>query len=152
MRTVARYTALALFLVAACTSGAGVPKGFFEMPPQERQALFPSYDFETQFKTYLYGMNTEPPATELASALASEGRQVVPQLKQKLETTDDDGTISDILLVFRNMQDMGNYDVAGDRALMTELQTKVDGIKSPVLRQICQTRITQITTSARETH
>jgi hypothetical protein len=52
----------------------GIPKGFFLMPPEQQEAEFEKYDFDTQYKIYICGQQkVEPPMLELASALARDG-------------------------------------------------------------------------------
>jgi hypothetical protein len=67
----------------------------------------------------------------LVAPLAREGGRIVPLLKAKLESTNDDSTVEAIIYVFKEMNDLGTYDVAADKSLMEELRLKVSGIKDP---------------------
>jgi len=65
-------------------------------------------------------------------------------LKSKLESTDNDETVFDIVLVFRAMSDMGTYDVAGDKALMSVLREKVRAIRDPSWRRTTEEHLQAI--------
>jgi len=138
-------TVLILTLIPYTSRCEEIPKGFFEMPIKGQEAVFPTYDFETQYNIYLYSQRREPPELSLARVFATEGRQVFPQLRDKFDAASDDVTVRDILLVFVNMNDIGSYDVAGDQRLMSNLQVKVDGMQNSTWRQVCQTWIIRIT-------
>jgi len=131
-----------LLLLACCTSGqAGLPKGvsneFFYLPEQKRNAEFERYDFDTQYRIYIYGsQEIEPPVIGLAWPFAREGARIVQPLTSKLKSADDDATIHSIVFVFRVMNDLGTYDVAGDKSLMEELREKVGTMKDPFWNHI----------------
>jgi len=112
-------------LFFSCTCD-GVPRGFFDMPSDRRVAEFEKYDFDTQYKIFICGQQKiEPPQLELAWRFACEGGRIVQPLEAKLENADDELTIRDIVLVFRAMNDLGTYDVAGDKSLTNKLRDKV---------------------------
>jgi len=119
-----------MLLLFSCTCG-GVPNEFFLLPPKQRDAEFQKYDLETQYKIYICGQQREPPMLGLVAPLAREGGRIVPLLKAKLESTNDDSTVEAIIYVFKEMNDLGTYDVAADKSLMEELRLKVSGIKDP---------------------
>jgi hypothetical protein len=105
---------------------------FFWMPDKQRDAEFLKQDFDTQFKLYIYGsQEIEPPEIGLAYTMATQGGKIVQPLRAKLEATDDDSTILDILEVFKAMSVLESYDVAGNKPLMQELLEKSGDIKDP---------------------
>jgi hypothetical protein len=109
------------------------------MPKEQRDAEFEKYDFDNQFRIYIYGsQHIEPPMIALAWPLAREGGRIVEPLEEKLETADDDLTVRDIAFVFRVMNDLGTYDVAGDKPLMEKLRIKVSAIKNPSWRLVTE--------------
>src|SRR5260370_186144 len=118
-RTIACAVSMTL-LVISCTCD-GVPNEFFLMAPKQRDAEFEKYDLETQYKIYIWGQKGEPPMLGLVAPFASEGGRIVPLLKAKLESTNDDSTVEAIIYVFKEMNDLGTYDVAADKSLMEEL-------------------------------
>src|ERR1700674_4369484 len=113
-----------MLLLFSCTCG-GVSNEFFLLPAEQRDAEFQKYDIETQYKIYICGKQREPPMLELSSPFAQEGGRIVPLLKMRLESTDNDLRIRDIVRLFREMNDLGTYDVAADKSLMEELRSNV---------------------------
>ena len=135
-------------LVCSC-SCKGVPRDFFLKPPDQRYAQFGEYDFETQYRIYICGQqHAEPPDLGLVAPFAREGSRIVQPLKLKLEGTDDDETVRDIVYVFKEMNRLGTYDVAGDKALMGELREKTTAIRDPTWRQIAEERFQAIRTKS----
>jgi hypothetical protein len=142
-RTIVCAAVCVTLLFFSCTCD-GVPKGFFLMPPKQQLTEFEKYDFDTQYKIYICGQQREPPMLELVSPFAREGGRIVPLVKAKLESTDNDSTVDEIVYVFREMNDMGTYDVAGDKSLMEELREKVTGMKDPALQKITEKNLLEI--------
>jgi hypothetical protein len=132
-----------LLLVFSCTCG-GVPNEFFLLPNEQRDAEFQKYDLETQYKIYICGQKREPPMLELSSPFAQEGGRIVPLLKMKLESTDNDLRIRDIVRLFREMNDLGTYNVAGDKSLMEELRSKVGEMKDPNWQKVTENMLLEI--------
>jgi hypothetical protein len=130
-------------LFFSCTCG-GVPNEFFLMPPKQRDAEFQKYDLETQYKIYICGQKREPPMLGLASPLARQGGRIVPFLKAKLESADDDSTVENIVYVFAELNVRGTYDVAADKSLMEELRSKVGGMKDPDWQNMAQRNLLEI--------
>ncbi len=130
-------------LFFSCSCG-GAPNEFFLMPAEQRDAEFQKYDIETQYKIYICGQQREPPMLELASPFAQEGGRIVPLLKMKLESTDNDLRIRDIVRLFREMNDLGTYNVAGDKSLMEELRSKVSGMKDPDWQKVTEKMLLEI--------
>jgi hypothetical protein len=139
-----------MLLLFSCTCG-GVPNSFFLLPNEQRDAEFQKYDLETQYKIYICGQKREPPMFGLASPLAREGGRIVPLLKMKLEGTDNDLRIRDIVRLFREMNDLGTYNVAGDKSLMEELQSKVGEMKDPDWRKVTEKMLIEIREKPPET-
>jgi hypothetical protein len=141
---------IVLLILSCCTSShAGLPKGvsneFFWMPQEQRDAEFEKYDFDNQYRIYIYGsQHIEPPVIALAWPLAREGGRIVQPLEAKLQTADDDLTIRDIIFVFRVMNELGTYDVAGDKSLMEKLRLKVSAMQNPAWRIVTQDSVLAI--------
>ena len=141
-RTIVSAVGMTL-LVFSCTCG-GVPNEFFLMPAEQRNAEFQKYDIETQYKIYICGQQREPPMLELVSPFAREGGHIVPLLKAKLENTSNDSTIEDIVYLFKEMNNLGTYNVAADKPLMEELRSKVTGKKDPAWQKITENMLLKI--------
>ena len=132
-----------MLLFFSCTCG-GVPNEFFLMPTEQRDAEFQKYDIDTQYKIYICGQQREPPMLELSSPFAREGGRIVPLLKMKLQSTDNDLRIRDIVRLFREMNSLGTFDVAADKSLMEELRSKVTGMKDPAWQKITENMLLEI--------
>lgn len=140
-----------LFLLLSCCapSQAALPKGvtneFFWMPPKQRDAAFEKYDFEDQYKIYMYGcQQIEPPTIGLAWPLAREGASIVQPLEAKLRNANDDLTITYIVFVYRVMNDLGTYNVASNKSLMEELREKVSAMQDPTWRVMTENTLLEI--------
>ena len=132
-----------MLLLFSCTCG-GVPNEFFLLPNEQRDAEFQKYDLETQYKIYICGQKREPPMFGLASPLAREGGRIVPLLKAKLESADDDSTVQTIVYVFAEMNVRGTYDLAADKSLMEELRLKVSRVKDPAWQNMIEKNLPEI--------
>ena len=124
----------------------GFSSKFFWQPDKQRDAEFLKQDFETQYRLYLYGsQEIEPPEIGLAYTMATQGGKIVQPLRAKLEATDDDSTILDILEVFKAMSVLETYDVAGNEPLRQELLEKSGDIKDPSWAIVAQDDMHEIT-------
>jgi hypothetical protein len=133
-----------ILLLVSCTC-EGVPKGFFRKPPDQQDAEFLKYDFDTQYKIYICGnQSVEPPMMHLASAFASEGTSVVNPLRKKLENATRDKDVRDIVRVFRVMSDLATYNVAADKPLMQELRLKVSDMRDDFWRELAEENLAAI--------
>jgi hypothetical protein len=132
-----------MLLLFSCTCG-GVSNEFFLLPAEQRDAEFQKYDIETQYKIYICGQKREPPMLGLASPLAREGGRIVPLLKAKLESADDDSTVQAIVYVFAEMNVRGTYDLAADKSLIEELRLKVSRIKDPAWQNMIEENLPEI--------
>lgn len=139
-----------MLLLFSCTCG-GVPNEFFLLPNEQRDAEFQKYDLETQYKIYICGQKREPPMFGLASPLAREGGRIVPLLKAKLESADDDSTVQAIVYVFAEMNVRGTYDLAADKSLMEELRLKVSRVKDPAWQNMIEKNLPEIREKPPET-
>jgi len=81
---------------------------------------------------------------ELAGTFASEGQSVVPYLKSKLAAAQDDLTIRDLVMVFKQMNILKTYDVAHDQELMILLKSKSLTMKDEKWKSIVENMISGI--------
>jgi hypothetical protein len=139
-----------MMLLFSCTCG-GVPNSFFLLPNEQQEAEFQKYDLETQYKIFICGQKREPPMFGLASPLAREGDRIVPLLKAKLESADDDSTVQAIVYVFAEMNVRGTYDLAADKSLMEELRLKVSRVKDPAWQNMIEKNLPEIREKSPET-
>lgn len=121
-------------LVSECRS---ILKSFFRLPIKERMTHFSLYEAHDQLRIFICGNQTlHPPAIYLSGAFAQQGEVAVPVLKEGLAEAQDDLTIRDILLVFREMQRRRTYDVAGDPDLVQLISSKAASVKDPDWRRV----------------
>jgi len=119
-----------LVALGACSSAdpavgscAPVFENYLSLPnPQES---FPTYPVETQYRMLICGSQAMHPPILLADKFAMEGEAVVSFLAVKLEQTDYEATIRDIVDVFAAMTTYATYDVKSDQELMQLIRTKV---------------------------
>ena len=78
--TTIRGTAIALTILLLCgafSRAEQLPKGisneFYWLPQAQRDAIFEKYDFDSQYRIYIYGCQViEPPVLDLARPLAKQ--------------------------------------------------------------------------------
>jgi len=142
------FLALMVALIStSCTSSDGVMsdktpvklRQVFVAPIDQQLETFPSYDFETQYRLYIYGnQKVEPPALYLIRPFAAEGATIVEPLQRRFVMASDEATIRDIVLVFADMKHLGSYDVTGDKALMDMMWQRVGRMKDEFWREFCE--------------
>ncbi|MDB5048646.1 MAG: hypothetical protein JWO30_1717 [Fibrobacteres bacterium] len=75
---------------------------------------------------------------------ALEGEHVVGYLTARLEETESEPTIRDIISVFRWMTIKKTYDVAGNTNLMKIMESKKNQIKEPMWRSFVEKELSEI--------
>ena len=137
-RTIGMGALCTMLMFVSCRCD-GVPRDFFLMSPEQQDAEFLKNDFDTQYKIYICGQQSvEPPMLHLASPFAREGRAIVKPLREKLRSTKKDKDVRDIVRVFREMSDLGSYDVVDDKPLMSELLLKVTDMGDPFWQELAE--------------
>jgi hypothetical protein len=118
---------------------------FYGKPPNERIAQFVAADLEKQYAIYICGNQyLEPPATYLAEPFAREGGRIVGFLKDKLVRASDDGTIRDVVLVFKEMSRQRTYNVGGDSELMKVVDDRVAAMKDVDWKRLVERQVKEI--------
>lgn len=118
---------------------------YFQLSAKERTQKFPTQDIEKQYQIYMCGSQAiEPPVMGLAGVFASEGGKVVPYLESKLRAANDDLTVRDLLLVFRQMEVMHTYDVHSNSELISLMRDKVSKMKDPQWKKIAESSLHDI--------
>lgn len=89
--------------------------------------------------------HVELPAMYLGWGLAAKGPGIVPLVRTKLQEAKDDGSVTEIVLLFRIMNNaVRSYDVAGVSALMGQLREKVAAIENPTLKNTATVYLNKI--------
>lgn len=117
-----------------------VHRGFFQLPSTERRKHFRDFDLETRYELLIIGsQHVEPPAMDLFDELAESGSEAVPLLRRKLESTKSEPTVRDIVMVFRDMQRFGTYDVRSNASLMALIEkraSEMQGVWKPMTQDM----------------
>lgn len=94
---------------------------------RERQVSeeFNSYPLETRYRFYICGRQAAHAPWSLSWEFAEGGEEAARFLQRKLEATEYDLTIHDIVAVFWMMRQRGTFDASSDPALMDLLERKV---------------------------
>ena len=118
---------------------------FYGKPPNARISLFVAADLEKQYAVYICGNQyLEPPATYFAEPFALEGGRIVGFLKDKLSRASDDGTIRDVVLVFKEMSRQQTYNVGDDSKLMKVVDDRVAAMKDKDRKRLVEQRVKEI--------
>jgi len=133
--SIVRMIILVLF---GCTSIACAmqPNKFVEefytknLSSSDQISQFKNYSIEEQYELYKFGNQVvHPPAIYLARALAQQGSVIIPFIKGKLATEEDEVSIRDIILIFSELAQLKLYDVSNDKELMNLLTQKVNNMQ-----------------------
>jgi len=118
---------------------------FYGKPPSDRIARFVAADLEKQYAIYICGNQyLEPPATYLAEPFARKGGGTVEFLKDKLSRASDDGTVRDVVLVFKEMSRQRTSNVAGDSELMKVIDDRVAAMKDADWKRLVEQQVKEI--------
>ena len=101
-----------------------------ETTTNEQENNFNKYNTEEQYDIYIFGNQVvHPPATYLAYQFAKRGAVIVPFLKKKLTTTQNELTIRDIVKVFSWQSQLKLYDISKDQELMKLLDQRANDMR-----------------------
>jgi hypothetical protein len=118
---------------------------FYGKPLNVRVSQFVAADLEKQYAIYICGNQyLEPPATYLAEPFARAGAGIVGFLKDKLSRASDDGTIRDLVLVFKEMSRQRTYNVGGDSELMKVVDDRVAAMKDEDWKRLVGQQLKEI--------
>lgn len=100
-------------------------RDFFKMTTSEQIEKFKNYSLEEQYELFLFGNQVvHPPAIYLSRPFAEQGSSIIPFLKAKIEATDKEVTIRDIVTVFSELARLKLYNFSKDPELMGLLKRK----------------------------
>jgi len=100
---------------------------FFRMSTNEQIKHFNDYNLDEQYELFIFGNQVvHPPAIYLADLLAEQGPGIIPFLTAKLQATQDEITIRDIMTVFEYMAQRKVYDFTQDTELITLMEQRVN--------------------------
>jgi hypothetical protein len=115
---------------------SAVARTFFAEPDAtKRREKFERLELDSQFDVYLCGnQKIHPPTIYLAESLAMQGEKAVPLLRRKLEASQDDAMVRDIVSVFVWMRRLKTFDIASDSSLYQLVASRVSKMKDEFWR------------------
>ncbi len=120
-------------------------KEFFAGPASTRIERLRQYSLEDQYRIFRYGNDKlEPPSLGLARPIAERGGAAVPFLLERLNSTPDDMTVRDVLLIFETMSSTKSYEVKSNLPLMNTLRLRVSAIKDSGWKDVCSNMLGRI--------
>jgi hypothetical protein len=145
----ARLLLCVVILLSGCPRVEGVDvsaaREFYRQPTSVQQKTFRQHSLEDQLGLFFFGNQVRhPPAIYLADCFALNGAPAVELLRSKLEVANDDLTVRDIVTLLATIDEMGQYDVAGDDRLMLALKTRAAQMKDKGWRDLAQEYIAKI--------
>jgi len=116
---------------------------FKKTPDQKTQ--FKNYSLDEQYQLLIYGNQVKyPPDLRLVEWFAEEGPRIIPFLSAKLNATQNEKTICNIMHVFSDIALSERYDFSNDQELLALLDQKAQNMG--LRKHIALTMITQIRT------
>lgn len=107
-------------------------------PAATRNDRMRAYSLEDQYRIFRYGNDhMEPPLMGLAEPIAERGRSAIPFLLGKLESSHDDATVVDVLLIFKTMTWTRSYDLKSDEKVMSALRARISRMKDEFWKNHC---------------
>lgn len=124
---------------------------FYRQSTSEQQKVFRQHTLQDQLDLFFFGNQVRhPPAIYLAQCFALNGAPAVELLRSKLNTDSDDLTVRDIAMLLATIDEMGQYDVAGDAQLMTVLRSRVAKMRDEGWRDTAERKRASIGHERRE--
>ena len=118
---------------------------FYRQPTSVQQRTLRQHSLEDQLGLFFFGNQVRhPPAIYLADCFALNGAPAVELLRSKIEEADSDLMVRDIVTLLATIDEMGQYDVAGDAQLMTALKTRAAQMKDSGWRDLAEEYIAKI--------
>ena len=77
----------------------------FELPSDQQRVEFRKLPLDKQLDMFRYAIFREPPSIQYVNFLASDGREVLPQLLQRLREEKNDYAKAMLIRVFREMHE-----------------------------------------------
>lgn len=127
---------LAFTLLLLITCSDQLERDFFSKYARaNRIAGLRQYSLEDQYKIFRYGNDKmQPRDWTLADPIAERGASVIPFLTAKLNSSADDFTVYDILIILWEMDRLKTFQPTRGTTLMHFLEDRVPKIKNPELQ------------------
>src|ERR671914_691198 len=92
---------LGMLLSIQCARKRSEMDTLLDLPMREQEETFKRFPLATQVDVYVQAMYVEPPQTRYASYLASNGKQVVPFLLDRLRKEKSDTAKAHLFFAFQ---------------------------------------------------
>ena len=113
-------------------------KFFNKYDSDEQEKQFQNYNIDEQYVLLIYGNQAvHPPVMWLITEFAKQGEIIVPFIRVKLENTNNELTIRDIIYTFEELARLKLYDFSKDPRLMELIEKRANGMKSPWKDIVC---------------
>ena len=128
------YAIFSILLIGCVSNGPDMKyekmiSTFFKMTSTEQIEQFSGYRLDEQYEIFIFGNQVvHPPAVYLAEPFAEGGVDIIPFLKSKLESTQKDVTIRDIVTIFSEMRRLKIHDFSKDQGLIELIENKVNAM------------------------
>lgn len=117
-----------------CGSNDSEIKRLLDLPMKEQEHTFKNFSLAKQVDVYLEAMYVEPPQTRYASYLASNGKEVLPVLINKLQETKSDTAKAYIIYAFKVIHE-DYYSLSNEIKVLESLKESVTGFKEDYRKQ-----------------
>lgn len=88
------------------------------------------YPLEQQYKIFLYGnQKMHPPHKGLARPIARRGKPALDYVLEQIRDSENDLDFRDSIIIFKDMQQQGYYDVCKDALAMDEIKSNETKIR-----------------------
>lgn len=117
-------TAAALLIVcagASCDRWTAVRHPFLDIPPSQRVSALETYPPRERVDTYVAVLGA-PPDLVLEDALARGGADIVPAIRERLETETDEHVQLRLIEVLATMEEEAYYDVRSDNETLSVVE------------------------------
>jgi hypothetical protein len=104
------------------------------LPMKEQEESFKKFPLAKQVDVYVEAMYVEPPQTRYAGYLASNGRQVLPFLMDRLRKEKSDTAKTFLLYAFEVIHQK-HYSLTKEGGVREDLKTAISGMSDTYRRQ-----------------
>lgn len=113
----------------------------FRLPTDQQQLEeLKKYSLEQQIDIYIYAMQREPPSTQFAGFLASNGKKVIPLLLKRLKEERSEHIKVDFIRVFADMH-TDYCSLKDDKEVIETIRGVISGMKDPFYKDWGETEL-----------
>jgi hypothetical protein len=116
----------------------------FRLPTDQQQLEeFKKYPLEQQIEIYLYAMQREPPSTQFARFLASNGKKVIPLLLKRLKEEKRDDVKVDLIRVLADMH-TDHCSLKDEKEVIETISVVISGMRDPLYKEWSERELKKI--------